>query len=64
MLRQRPDPRLTRLSEANAPPRVLGVSRVADNQRAILVSLDRSPTDDEMRALHDAMRLQARRLLG
>ncbi len=33
-----------------------GVSRVADNPRAVLVSLRSVPRDDELRALHEALR--------
>ena len=33
-----------------------GVARVADNHRAITVLLRSIPTDDELRALHDALR--------
>jgi hypothetical protein len=37
-------------------PRALGVSRVADNPKAVLVSLARPPIDYELRALHDRPR--------
>jgi hypothetical protein len=33
--------------------RLWGVSRVADNEQALLLSFDRRPTDDELRALHE-----------
>lgn len=33
-------------------PRASGISRVADNERALLVSFARRPSDDEMRAIH------------
>lgn len=35
------------------PLRVRGVSRVADEPRALLLALNERPTDAEMRALHD-----------
>lgn len=35
------------------PPRVRGVSRLWDNEKALMLSLDRRPTDDELRAIHD-----------
>ena len=37
-------------------PKVNGVSRMFDNERAILVSLSRAVTDDELRALHEFLR--------
>lgn len=37
-------------------PAVKGVSRVADNSRALLLSLLVEPTDDEIRSLHDFLR--------
>lgn len=36
--------------------KVQGVSRVADNEKALLVSFTRRPTDDEIRTLHDLLR--------
>lgn len=33
-------------------PRVIGAGRMFDNDRAVLVMLDRRPSDDELRALH------------
>lgn len=33
--------------------KVLGVGRMADNERALLVTLDGVPTDDELRAFHE-----------
>lgn len=36
-------------------PRVWGVSRMFDNEQALLVSLDRKPTNDEMRDIHDLL---------
>lgn len=45
-----------RLAAWRARPRVLGVGRMGDNPRAVLVSLERAPTDDELRALHDYLR--------
>jgi hypothetical protein len=38
------------------PPKALGVSRMADNDRAILVSFSKMLTDDEMRDFHDYVR--------
>lgn len=35
--------------------RAYGVTRMADNDQAILVSFSRKPTDDELRALHDVL---------
>jgi hypothetical protein len=35
---------------------IKGVSRVADNERVILVSLSERPTDDELREIHDYLR--------
>ena len=37
-------------------PPVRGISRLADNPRAVVLSLDRPPTDDEMRAIHNLLR--------
>jgi hypothetical protein len=37
-------------------PRVYGTARVADNARCLLVSLEREPTDDELRAFDDAIK--------
>lgn len=37
-------------------PRVLGVSRVADNNRVISLSMSVEVTDDELRDLHDYLR--------
>lgn len=42
------------------PIRVTGVSRVADNDKVLLVGFDRRPTDDELRAFHDRSRLPPR----
>jgi hypothetical protein len=36
-------------------PRVFGVSRVADNSRAVLLTLISKPTDDDLRAIHDRL---------
>lgn len=36
-------------------PPVRGIGRVADNEKAIILYFDRKLTDDEMRALHDAL---------
>lgn len=35
--------------------RVWGVSRMADNEKALLVSFNRRLTDDEMRFLHEVI---------
>lgn len=51
-----PQQKVIRLGSSDNRARVLGVSRVADNSRAMLVSLDREPTDDELRRLHDLLR--------
>ena len=37
-------------------PAVSGVSRMADNEKAILVNMSRPLTDDELRRLHDFLR--------
>lgn len=34
----------------------IGVSRMFDNEKAVLVSFDRRPTDDELRAIHERLR--------
>lgn len=54
----RPDP-------PTAPPHCHGVSRLDDNDNAVLISFDRKLTDDELRILHDicACALQARLVL-
>lgn len=36
-------------------PRVVGISRMFDNKQALLLSLDKEPTNDEMRAMHDLL---------
>lgn len=36
-------------------PRAVGVSRMADNPQAVLLMLDREPTDEELRTLHAAL---------
>jgi len=36
--------------------RVQGVSRMADNDKAILLSFNRAISDDELRALHEYLR--------
>lgn len=36
--------------------RVVGVSRMFDNPKALLLSLDRAPTDDDLRRIHEALR--------
>lgn len=40
----------------NQALRALGVGRMADNTKAILVSFNRAPTDDELRGLHELLR--------
>jgi hypothetical protein len=37
-------------------PKVRGVGRMFDNDKALLVMLDKKPTDDELRAMHAALR--------
>jgi hypothetical protein len=46
-------------SNVSTDLRLWGVSRVADNEQALMLSFDRSPTDDELRAIHE--RFRARR---
>lgn len=36
--------------------KVRGVSRVADNPKAVLVTLDVEPTDGDLRRLHEVLR--------
>lgn len=43
-------------SVATLKLRAFGVSRMADNERAVLVSFDRAPTDDELGDIHEALR--------
>lgn len=38
-------------------PRVQGIGRIADNDRAVLIMLSNRPTDDDMRSLHDFLRI-------
>lgn len=38
-------------------PKVVGVSRVSDNDKVILVSLERPLTDDELRNFHEELKL-------
>jgi hypothetical protein len=45
--------------DGNAGLRVRGVSRVADEPRALLVMLNGIPTDDDLRSLHDFLRRMA-----
>jgi len=42
--------------EEESDLRVLGVSRDAENGQALMLSLTRVPTDDELRAIHEALR--------
>lgn len=55
-----PDPRaLLDFKPWNKRPtasKVVGVSRMADNDRAVLVGLKDHPTDDELRSLHEFLR--------
>jgi hypothetical protein len=37
-------------------PPARGIGRVADNEKAIILTFDRRLTDDEMRAVHDRLR--------
>lgn len=36
-------------------PKAVGVGRVADNERALLVCYNRRPTDDEIRGIHELL---------
>lgn len=36
--------------------KVQGIGRVADNNRALLITLVVEPTDDEIRSIHDYLR--------
>ncbi len=40
----------------NDRQRSLGVGRISENSKALLVALTREPTDDDMRSLHDFLR--------
>lgn len=40
----------------NARPKVRGVSRVEDNPKALMLALDEVPSDDDMRAVQEALR--------
>ena len=35
--------------------RVFGVTRMADNEQAVLIVFQRRPTDDELRSLHESL---------
>lgn len=50
---------LTQSPSETANPRLWGVSRVADNEQAVLLSFDRRPTDDELRDIHERLRSAA-----
>ena len=50
------DPPTDPAGAARNEPRCRGVARMADNDRAILLSFDRPISDDELRALHDSLR--------
>lgn len=41
------------VSDVAGWPHVRGIGRMFDNEKALLISLDRKPTDDELRAIHD-----------
>lgn len=47
---------MTRRISLPSGVKVRGVSRVADNSKALLVSFDREPTDDDIRALHEGLK--------
>lgn len=49
------DPSGPRMVEDD-PVKCLGVSRDAENDQAIIVSLSRRPSDNELRGLHDFIR--------
>lgn len=57
---QWPDCRRPSIYEAPRDPaiplRIRGVGRVADEPRALLLTLNERPTDDEIRVLHDHLR--------
>lgn len=36
--------------------KAIGISRMSDNEKALLVCFNRKPTDDEMRRIHDMLR--------
>lgn len=42
-------------AEGQKLPPILGVSRVADNPRAVLLILRHEPTDDDLRSIHFAL---------
>jgi hypothetical protein len=37
-------------------PQIVGISRVADNEKVLLLSLAVKPTDDDMRKIQDILR--------
>ena len=39
--------------------RIRGISRMWGNKKALLLSMDNEPTDDDMRAVHDFLALRA-----
>jgi hypothetical protein len=45
-------------------PKVYGIGRVADNEKAIVLYFKRPLTDDEMRVLHEDVRLLEHEVLG
>lgn len=38
------------------PIRVMGVSRVADNDKVLMISFNRKPTDDKIREIHEKLK--------
>jgi len=51
-----PPPEQGRVNKIGTNMLAYGVTRVADNPRAIMVLLRHEPTDDDLRALHEALR--------
>jgi len=47
------------LADAKKLPKCWGVSRMADNEKAILVSFDRALTNNEMRLLDEILKGRA-----
>lgn len=45
--------------DASKKLRIRGIGRVLEEPRAVILMLNERPTDDEMRALHDRLRLEA-----
>lgn len=38
------------------PAKATGVSRLVENERAVLVMLDNAPSDEDLRRIHEALR--------